>query len=411
MGRHHQRRSSSHQKYSSTNVDLKLFELVSYDGFVLEDSMQANEANDGRVDSKATISEKCQLRYLIDAGIVKHPKDLTKQDLLQVFDEILGYEMQALSNQPLAVSVYLLPYIYDLGLAAEHPLMLALCESVITFGGYYCEVLRNGSAIKDDDFNYSQLTFSSKRSRIVLEFRVARRSGGGVASLREVVGDQKRKRYKKVDLGNKTNIDAAEAELNHALATRLKFRRFLHLMCKGLGTQTEAKNVGKILKDVESCRKRFDELKALGLSTSPSSGIFNEEMFRTLRAHISPRVVVHVSNEHTIKTMGNLLDQLELILSLPTSFSGLVDRVEQLAELPPNVLAKCYFFSNALNEQGMLMQVCSSSAAVEHDIAEWTGIKESMIRSEPFQKFLKIASTFLTELLLKFSGNKPRCCR
>lgn len=70
---------------------LKLFELVSYDGFVLEDSMQANEANDRRVDSKATLSEKCHLRYLLETGTVKHPKDLSKEELVQMFDEVLGY--------------------------------------------------------------------------------------------------------------------------------------------------------------------------------------------------------------------------------------------------------------------------------------------------------------------------------
>lgn len=126
--------------------------------------MQANEANDRRVDSKATLSEKCTLQYLLQTGAVKHPKDLTKQDMLLILDEVLGFEMQTLSNQPLAVSVYLFPYIYDMEIAAGNPLLLALCESIITFGGYVCDVIRAGCSVKDDDLNYSQLTFPSTRS-------------------------------------------------------------------------------------------------------------------------------------------------------------------------------------------------------------------------------------------------------
>lgn len=72
--------------------------------------------------------------------------------------------MQALSNQPLAVSVYLFPYIYDLSVAAENSVVLALCESVISLGGYVCEVLKIGSGHKEDDFNYSQVTFPETRS-------------------------------------------------------------------------------------------------------------------------------------------------------------------------------------------------------------------------------------------------------
>jgi hypothetical protein len=96
------------------HLELKLFELISFDGFVLEESMQANEANDYRVDSKATLNEKCHLKYLIESKIVKHPTEVTKEDMLAIMDEVLGYEMQALANQPIAVSIYLFPYIYDL---------------------------------------------------------------------------------------------------------------------------------------------------------------------------------------------------------------------------------------------------------------------------------------------------------
>jgi hypothetical protein len=90
------------------HLELKLFELISFDGFVLE------EANDYRVDSKATLNEKCHLKYLIESKIVKHPTEVTKEDMLAIMDEVLGYEMQALANQPIAVSIYLFPYIYDL---------------------------------------------------------------------------------------------------------------------------------------------------------------------------------------------------------------------------------------------------------------------------------------------------------
>lgn len=182
-------------------------------------------------------------------------------------------------------------------------------------------------------------------------------------------------------------------------------------MCKSLGFQLEAKNVGKILKDVEACRKRFEELKALGLSTTASSGIFNEEMFRTLRAHVSPRAVVKVSHEQTVKTLENLFTQLEMILSLPDNFGGLVDRADQLAQLPPNVLAKFYLYSNSLNEEASIMHTIPMAKSVQQDIAEWTGIKEAFVRSEIFQKFLATVSSFFVDLLGKYTSNKPRCYR
>lgn len=178
-----------------------------------------------------------------------------------------------------------------------------------------------------------------------------------------------------------------------------------------MGVHIDAKNIGKIRKSLESCRKRVDEVNAIGLSKEHSSGVFNEELFKTLRAHVSPRAVVKVNHEHTAQTLSNLFNQLELILQLPNTFTSLVENIDHLAELPLNVLAKCYLFANTLRDEGLIMQTCSIGAAVQHDVVEWTGIKEGVVRSEQFQKFVKVSTSFFAELLLKLASNKPRCDR
>jgi hypothetical protein len=128
-------------------------------------------------------------------------------------------------------------------------------------------------------------------------------------------------------------------------------------------------------------------------------------MFRTLRAHVSPRAVLKINHEHTIATLTNLFDQLELMLQLPESLSAIMSRLEKLANMPLNALAKCYFLSNMLNEQVILMHT------VMNDISEWTGVKESITKTESFEKFIKLVSPFFMELMLKFLSNKPRCYR
>lgn len=75
--------------------------------------MQANEVNDSRVDSKALLSDKCHLRNLVKEGHVREASSLAKYEITQLYDDVLSYEMQALANQPIAVSVYQLPYLYD----------------------------------------------------------------------------------------------------------------------------------------------------------------------------------------------------------------------------------------------------------------------------------------------------------
>lgn len=74
--------------------------------------------------------------------------------------------MQALSNQPIAVSVYQLPYLYDRDMCKETPLIQALVESVVTMGAYCLEVIRNGCSVRDDDINFSQLSFPTDRSTL-----------------------------------------------------------------------------------------------------------------------------------------------------------------------------------------------------------------------------------------------------
>jgi hypothetical protein len=123
-------------------------------------------------------------------------------------------------------------------------------------------------------------------------------------------------------------------------------------------------------------------------------------MFRTLRAHVSPRAVLKINHEHTIATLTNLFDQLELMLQLPESLSAIMSRLEKLANMPLNALAKCYFLSNMLNEQVILMHTVMTSAAVLNDISEWTGVKESITKTESFEKFIKLVSPFFMELML-----------
>lgn len=44
--------------------------------------------------------------------------------------------------------------------------MHVLVESVITMGAYCLEVIRNGCSVRDDDINFSQLSFPADRSKL-----------------------------------------------------------------------------------------------------------------------------------------------------------------------------------------------------------------------------------------------------
>lgn len=99
-------------------------------------------------------------------------------------------------------------------------------------------------------------------------------------------------------------VDAGKSE-DTALLARIKFRRFMHILCKGLGEKYDRKSQERILQDIDSCAKRLEELAALE-EAPPTNGIFNGDIFRTLRSHISPRAAVPVNPKYTLSTFCNL---------------------------------------------------------------------------------------------------------
>lgn len=82
-----------------------------------------------------------------------------------------------------------------------------------------------------------------------------------------------------------------EQKLATALNSRIKSRRFLHLLLKEMGNRLENKNADKVKKSIESYRKRIDDVvQYLDLSIKPE-GVFNENIYKTLRTNLSPREI------------------------------------------------------------------------------------------------------------------------
>ena len=64
-------------------------------------------------------------------------------------------------------------------------------------------------------------------------------------------------------------------EVAEALATRIRFRRFLHLLCKEMGLKLDSKNADKVKKSLESFRKKADEATKWSELSKRPEGVFN----------------------------------------------------------------------------------------------------------------------------------------
>lgn len=75
------------------------------------------------------------------------------------------------------------------------------------------------------------------------------------------------------------------------LGLRIKARRFLHMLCKEMGSNLNIKNAEKVKKTIESFGKRIDDIIANFEPSDLPQGVFNEDIIKTLRANFSPREI------------------------------------------------------------------------------------------------------------------------
>jgi hypothetical protein len=69
-------------------LELKLLEVVKDDKVSLEDCMHAQEINDDKMDPKHDIGHQHTISYMMKEAMIKHPKELSFEELTQVFANV-----------------------------------------------------------------------------------------------------------------------------------------------------------------------------------------------------------------------------------------------------------------------------------------------------------------------------------
>lgn len=80
--------------------------MLSYDQFSLYESMSATEICDPKMDVKANLDSNDTVFKCLQAKTIKEPEELTIEEIIGIFDELLGKEMLWLKGNSLAQTLY-----------------------------------------------------------------------------------------------------------------------------------------------------------------------------------------------------------------------------------------------------------------------------------------------------------------
>lgn len=83
---------------------------VCNDGYSLEDSMQAHEINDAKIDPKHDLSPESTISHWIANKKVRAPEILTIPEIRSIYKRILKFEAQVVRGNPLTQTIYTFVY-------------------------------------------------------------------------------------------------------------------------------------------------------------------------------------------------------------------------------------------------------------------------------------------------------------
>ena len=116
----------------------------------------------------------------------------------------------------------------------------------------------------------------------------------------------------------------------------IRVRKSLHVLIKSLGSHYDSKNVKKILEEITSVRKKLAQVEDMSAkedidnekSQKLLTGVFNDDIHRTLRTNFGPRKMepitfkkVQLFLNQALETIEGTFRQLELFVPAPVKVS------------------------------------------------------------------------------------------
>ena len=81
-----------------------------------------------------------------------------------------------------------------------------------------------------------------------------------------------------------------------------------------------------------------------------------------------------------------MINQIDMFLPVPQTFSEILERIDELLALPLNKLSKSYIVSMFFKlKVDYLDTAIPPSDAIGKDIIDWLSLKENTLKSEKFQ--------------------------